>query len=95
MADINSGRLIFTCALVHKAAFKVKNYIPALGEFKKRLMILTTLHRWRYTTILDGRLPTEKRHKHERCRAKALVDDGVAVFGMKIMASLRMYSLNV
>lgn len=76
LVDINTGTLIFSCGLIHKIEFEAGNNTPALREFKKRLVIPTSLYNWDYPLMFDGCPPQEKVHEHARRRNK---ESGVAI----------------
>ena len=62
--DIDTGTLIFVCALVHIEAYRVGNYEPSLREFQRLLIVLGKVHKWNFTCIFDGIPPPEKQHEH-------------------------------
>ena len=75
-ADIDTGTLVFVCALRHKEAFNNGDYTPAARKFQRQLIALNLIHQWDYTCIFDGRPPIEKCHEHQRRRGW---DDSVVV----------------
>ena len=68
--EIDTGILIYVCALMHREAYNAGDCIPAVREFQHLLVILTNIHKWRYTLIFDGIPPPEKEHEHRRRREK-------------------------
>ena len=69
-ADIDTGTLIFVCALRHKEAFNAGDYVPAAREFQRQIISMNLIYKWDYTLVFDGRPPEEKRHEHARRREK-------------------------
>ena len=65
-ADIDTGTLIFVCALTHKEAYNARQYKPSLAEFQRLLIVFQRIHKWEFTCIFDGCPPPEKQHKHKR-----------------------------
>ena len=64
--DIDSGTLIFVCALMHKEEYKAGNYLPAVQEFQRQCTSLGVIYKWDFTMIFDGHPPDEKMHEHDR-----------------------------
>ena len=43
--DIDTGTLIYTCALRHKDAFNAGDYLPAAGKFQRQIIALNLLYK--------------------------------------------------
>jgi len=69
-ADFDAGTLKFICALRHKAPYLTGNYLPAVSEFQRQLIVLQLVYDWNFTCILDGVSPIEKQHEHSRRQEK-------------------------
>jgi 5'-3' exonuclease len=70
--DIDSGTLIYTCAFRHRTAYNAGDYLPAVREFQRTLIVLTKIEKWNINTVVfDGVPPEEKAHEHRRRRQKA------------------------
>ena len=65
-ASVDTGTLLFVCALWHKDAFNAGDYIPSVAEFQRQIITMNLLYKWDYTLVFDRMPPTEKRHEH--CR---------------------------
>jgi hypothetical protein len=52
--EIDSGTLIYVCALMHREAYDAGDYLPAVKEFQRQMVILTKIHNRRCTLIFDG-----------------------------------------
>ena len=44
-ADIDTGTLIFVCALGHKEAYGNGDYVPAAREFQRKLIAFNLVHK--------------------------------------------------
>ena len=75
--DIDSGTLIFVCALMHKEEYKAGNYLPAVQEFQRQCTSLGVIYKWDFTMIFDGHPPDEKMHEHDRRSKRG--DDSVII----------------
>ena len=64
--DIDTGTLIYACALRHKDAFNAGDYLPAAAEFQRQIISLNLLYKWDFTLVFDGPRPEEKRHENAR-----------------------------
>ena len=64
--DIDTGTLLYACALRHKDAFNAGDYLPAAAEFQRQIISLNLLYKWDFTLVFDGPRPEEKRHEHAR-----------------------------
>jgi len=64
--DMDMGTLVFSCAIIHKAAFIAGDYKPAVTEFQRRLVLLTGVYGLDINCVFDGQRPYEKRHEHAR-----------------------------
>ncbi|EJK67549.1 hypothetical protein THAOC_11399, partial [Thalassiosira oceanica] len=65
-ASIDTGTLIFVCALVHKSSCLAGDYRPAVAEFQRRITILICIYKWDANFVFDGVPPEAKRYEHER-----------------------------
>ena len=45
-ASIDTGTLLFVCALRHKNTFVVGNYAPTAQEFQRQVIIMNLLYKW-------------------------------------------------
>ena len=63
-ADIDTGSLVFISALIHKSAFVASNFLLAVREFQRRIIILIHIHKWKCNFIFDGVPPPEKKFEH-------------------------------
>ena len=72
--DIDTGTLVFSCALRHKEAYNTGYHVPITREFQHQLISLYLIHKWDYTLVLDGCPWAEKCPEHQRrCRKEDLV----------------------
>lgn len=79
--DIDSGSLLFVCAIAHKETYSNQIYEPAVAEFLGLLITLRTSYRWDFTVIFDGQPPKEKAPEHERRKKR---DDGIVITSLFI-----------
>ena len=68
--EIDTGTLVFICALRHKEAFNASNYLPSAQEFHRQILILHHIHRWDFICVFDGCPPAAKRHEHTRRKSR-------------------------
>ena len=80
-AEVDAGSVLHICALRHKAPFDDGDYVPAAREFNRMLISFELSCNWDVTMVFDGCPPPEKRHEHQRRRAK---EGGVVVDGVFI-----------
>ncbi|KAL7541138.1 hypothetical protein ACHAWF_006863, partial [Thalassiosira exigua] len=76
--DIDTGTLVFTCALRHKTAYNAGNYEPAAREFQRTIVSLSLIEKWDFCCVFDGIPPAEKCHEHRR-RSKRRGEDSIAI----------------
>ena len=43
--DIDTGTLVFVCALRHKVEYNSKNYVPAARDFQNQLIPIDLIHK--------------------------------------------------
>ena len=58
-ANIETGILVFVCALRNKEAFNAADYVPIASKFQPQLVLLDIIHRWDYTLAFDRYPPIE------------------------------------
>ena len=50
--DIDTGTLVFSCALRHKEAYNTGDHVPVTREFQHQLILLYRIHKWDYTPVV-------------------------------------------
>lgn len=60
-----TGTLIYVCALMHREAYEGGDYVPAVREFLRVLIILTKLHKWRCTMYSMANLHVKRARTQE------------------------------
>ena len=71
IADIDTGTLIYTCALINKETYMTGNYTAAVREFQRQIIILTRVQKWKVMCVFDGHPPPEKQYEHQRRKDKS------------------------
>lgn len=74
--DIDTGTLLFICALRHKVPYLAGDYLPAACEFLRQTIVFDVVHEWDCTYIFDGVPPPEKAPEHER---RQLREDSITI----------------
>ena len=64
--DLDTGTLIFVCALRHRQTYDQGIYSHAVREFQLQILSLINVHGWDMTLIFDGYRPLEKQFEHAR-----------------------------
>ena len=49
--DIDTGTLIYVCALRHKDVYNAGDYLPAAAEFQRQIISLNLLYKWDVTLV--------------------------------------------
>ena len=70
-AHIDAGGVVYICALRHKVPYDDGDYVPAAREFCRTLISFELNYEWDFVLVFDGCPPEEKRHEHQRRRARA------------------------
>ncbi|KAL3768178.1 hypothetical protein ACHAWO_006548, partial [Cyclotella atomus] len=73
-ADIDTGTLLYVCALKHRIAYNAGDYTHSVAEFHRQIVSLRVVYKWDMTIIFDGCPPPEKSPEHDRRKSKG--DDG-------------------
>ena len=73
-ADIDTGTLLYVCALKHRIAYNAGDYTHSVAEFHRQIVSLRVVYKWDMTIIFDGSPPPEKSPEHDRRKSKG--DDG-------------------
>lgn len=68
--DIDCGSLIYSCVLHNTDAYLDGNLLPAAKEFYRRAIYIMHILKWDAVFVMDGSSPEEKKHEHERRRAR-------------------------
>ena len=81
LAHLDAGGPVYICALRHKVPYDNRDYVPAAREFLRMLISFEINFEWDFVMVFDGCRPEEKRHEHQRRRAKAgnVVIDGTFI----------------
>ena len=79
-ADLDTGTLIFVCALRHKESYNNGDYMPDDCKFQRQIITLNLIYKWDYTCVFDGHPPSKKRHENQRrreCEDSAIINSTI------------------